>query len=229
MGIFSHDQTPDNKVRNLEHDAQTIMQRIGTLRAQISKLTSEEKQLQTDYDAAKQRAASFQKRREELESMKQEQERLAADLQQRGEKQKELTEELAKLQEQRRTFISRIATLRSQVANEENDARKDKAKLEELEKILGENAARKKKILDDIEFSQKSGAELAELEKQYKQIAETIPLMRKKYEQTRLLVEEMKKNTEPVARAVQEIWAALPQDVLDKRLVIPPRPAEGKV
>lgn len=213
----------DDKVANLENEVQTRIQRIGALRARISSLTSEEKQLQTEYDAVAGRITSLRKRAEELAQMKLQETALAADVKNREEKQRTLESELAALQEARRTAVARIASLRAQVSNEESGAEKEKAEAARLEKILSDNAARKEKIRTDTEFCRRSETELAALEEQYKQIAENMPLLRKKYEQTKRLVEEMRANSDPVAQSILEIWSKLPPDVLDKRLVVPSR------
>ena len=229
MAIFSHTPTPEEKVKKLENDAQTAMQRIGMLRAEISKLANEEKQVQAEYDAVKLRTAFLQKRSEELSKMKQEEDSLTADIRMREEKQKDLQAHLTQLQDERKSYVAQIATLRSQVSNESKGAEQDKLEVARLEKILADNAARKEKIVADTEFCKTSQAELLQLEEQYKQIAENIPLMRKQYELTRRLVEEMRGNTDPVAKSILEIWQKLPDDVLDKRLIINQRPsARGK-
>ena len=223
MAIFTHTPTPEEKARKLEGEAQTVMQRIGVLRAQISQLQNEEKQVLGEYDAAKQRVEALQHRREEVEDMKHQAELLEADIKARQEKQVSLQESLEQLKEEKRTLVAKIAMLRSQVSNEEKEVDTDKAELARLQKIIDENAERKQKIVQDLEFSKNSKSELAALEEQYKQIAEGIPLLRKQYEQTQKLVEGMRENTDPIAQGILEIWGRLPADVLDKRLIIPPR------
>ncbi len=223
MADLTHIPTPEEKARKLEGEAQTAMQRIGALRAQLSQLQNEEKQVLVEYNATKERVEALQHRREEVEDMKHQAELLEADIKARQEKQVNLQESLEQLREEKRTLVAKIATFRSQVSNEEKEVEADKAELARLQKIIDENAERKQKILQDLEFSKKSESELAALEEQYKQIAENIPLLRKQYEQTQKLVEGMKNNTEPIAQGILEIWGKLPADVLDKRLIIPPR------
>ncbi len=223
MAIFSHTPTPEEKARKLEGEAQTAIQRIGALRAQISQLQNEEKQVMGEYDAAKERVEALRHRREEVDDMKHQAELLEADIKARQEKQANLQESIDQLREEKRTLVAKIAMLRSQVSNEEKEVDADKAELARLQKIIDENAERKQKILQDLEFSKNSESELAALEEQYKQIAEGIPLLRKQYEQTQKLVEGMRNNTEPIAQGILEIWGRLPADVLDKRLIIPPR------
>ena len=223
MAFFSHSPTPEEKAQKLEGEAQSAIQRIGALRAQISQLQNEEKLVQGEFDATKERVAALQHRRDEVEEMKRQAETLEADIKSRQEKLAALEGSLSTVREERRVLVARIAELRAQVSNEEKQVEADKAELTRLEGHIAENAERKQKILQDIEFSKNSESELAALEEQYKQIAESIPLMRKQYEQTRMLVEGMRTNTDPIAQAILEIWGKLPADVLDKRLIIPPR------
>ncbi|MBR4222333.1 MAG: hypothetical protein IKR81_14320 [Victivallales bacterium] len=223
MAFFSHSPTPEERAQKLEGEAQSAIQRIGGLRAQLSQLQNEEKQVISEYEAAKERVEALQHRREEVEAMKHQAESLEADIKARQEKQSALEESLTKVKEEKRVLIAKIAELRAQVSNEEKQVEAEKVELARLEGVIAENAERKQKILQDLEFFKNSESELAALEEQYKQIAESIPLLRKQYEQTQKLVEGMRNNTDPVAQGIQEIWGRLPADVLDKRLIIPPR------
>lgn len=223
--MSSHDDT----IEKLEKEITEKRCLIGSLRAQVSKAITEEKKIQAEYDEITSRVASLEKRREELVQLKKQESVLTEDIREREEKKHSLEANLAELQEKRQPLLARVALLRAQFSNEESAAEKDKAEVARLEKILSENAARKEKILQDIEFQQKSEIELKVLEDQYAQIAESIPLLRKEYEQTRLLVEEMKNNTNPIAESILAIWSKLPPDVLDKRLIFISRTAnEGE-
>jgi chromosome segregation ATPase len=210
-------------VANLENEAQMRIKRIGELRAQISNLKRDEEKVQSEFNDVRVRIAAHRKRREELSQLKEEEASLSRDIKQREEKQSTLITELERLQEMRRQLTSQIALLRSRVTDEEAEAEKDKEELKRLERILADNEARTKTILDDTEFLNNADEELATLEKKYQEIVESIPLARKKYEETKRLVDEMEKNVNPVSQIIMDIWKKLPPDVLD-RLILPQMP-----
>lgn len=210
----------DDKVTNLENDAQERIRRIGSLRAQIVRLASEEKEIRLEYDETEIRRTSLRKRRDELARMKEEEAALNKDVRQREEKQSELIAELERLREIRGRLIPEVARLRANLSNEESGVKNDLEESARLEKALAEKVARKKKIIEDTEFFRQAEEELSQLEEQYKQIAERIPLTRKKYEQTKQIVEAMGKNIDPISRSIMDIWQQLPPDVLDKKLVV---------
>ena len=108
----------------------------------------------------------------------------------------------------------------NKIENEETETRKNAEEVSRLEAILNDNEARKKKIQENIETLTKDEDELEALEETYKEITEHVPFTRKKYEQTKQLVEELEKNVNPISQAIMDIWQKLPPDVLDKHLVL---------
>lgn len=221
MGIFSGNQK-DDKVANLESEAQERNKRIAELRAQISNLKRDEEKVQSEYNAVQSRIVAHRKRSESLSQLKTEETTLIQDIKQREEKQADLITELEQLQETRRCLMSQIAPLRSRVENEKKEAKKDSEEVARLEKILSDNAARKQKILEDTESQKKTERELKSLEEKRKEIKEGYPLVQKKYEETKRLVDEMEKNETLINQSIQDIWKKLQPDTLD-RLIQDPR------
>lgn len=219
MALFSGNQK-DDKVANLEKEAQERLVRIGELRAQIANLTREETKVQAEYDAVQSRVVALRKRSEELKQLKVEEASLTKDIKLREEKHADLIAELASLQETRRQHVIQIGQMRAQVANEEAGAKKERDELARLEKILADNETRREKILADQTRLKKDEEELKTLEKEYSKMGERIQLARKQYEETKRLVETMKKNVMPINQAIMDIWQKLPPDALDQKLVL---------
>ena len=225
MNFFSGNQK-DDKVANLENEAQERIKRVAELRAQISNLKTEEAKAQSEYDAVNARVTALRKRKDELTQLKTEEATLLKDVKLKEEKQSALIAELERIQETRRQLTTQIAPLRSQVANEEVGAKKDMEEAARLGKILADNAARKKTIQTDTEFVKKAEEELQTMEKDYNEIVERIPLTRKKHEETKQLVTELEKNIKPINQSILDIWKKLPDDVLDQ-LVSPQMPRQN--
>lgn len=228
MGLFGDNQKNqkksedprDQKIADLENEAQKKMQLIGSLRAQISQLKNDEQEVQKEWEQLQPRLAALRARKEQIARLKEEETILTKDCQLRCDNLEKLKKNLSTLQQTRHDLAPQIAQLRASVSNEEECAKNDIAELSRLEKIHEAQEARKQKILADLEFTKKSDTEIKELEEKYKTISEQIPQLRKKYEQTKQLVKEMEKNSDPIAQAVLAIWQKLPPDVLDKRLTV---------
>lgn len=218
MGIFSNTPNKDDKIAALENDAQERMKRIGSLRAQIAQLTSEEKTVVGEFENVQIRTASLRQQRDALINMKSDAEALERDIEQRKEKQLELNNKFNALSIMRQKMMPEIAALRAQISKEEAEAKKDKLELEDLKNQIAANVARKQEIMDNTIFMNKATEELKELEEKFKSISEQLPVIRKKYNQTKLLVESMENDIAPVAESIRKIWKSLPDDVLDKRL-----------
>ena len=221
------DNQQDDRVTTLENDAQERIKRIAGLRAQISNLTNEERKLQSEYDAVNQRVADLRNRTGNLPQLKEEETTLLREIKEREERQSALGADLEPLRETRRQLVQQISKLRAEVSNEESGAKKEREELARLEQILADNSAKRKEIENKTKTLQaaeeslkKEEDELNVLEEKNKELIERIPLTKKKYEETKQLVEELEKNTVPINQAIMNIWQQLPPDALD-RLVIP--------
>ncbi|MDO5577061.1 MAG: hypothetical protein Q4F84_08275, partial [Fibrobacter sp.] len=212
MGVFSGNPK-DEKISGLENEAQERLRRIGTLRAQISTLAAEENKFLQEYDLIKKRLEGLNHRKDELASLKKEEISLTQEIKRRESILSGLQEQILQLQSNRGDLIQRTAKLRSQVSNEENEIKRTSEELLRLDTALSEHEARKLKITEETKLLKKTQEELEILERDYAQIQERIPLCRKKYEQTKLLIDEIKNNTDPVFQIILEIWKKLPDDV----------------
>jgi len=208
---------------NLENDAQERTKRIEELQEQTFRLIYEEKTARAEYDAVNKRLTDLRKRNEELSRLKAEETALRKDIEQKEQTQSALIAELERIQEERRQLTSQITPLRSKVASEEAEAKKVREEAARLARILDDTEARKKKIQEDTEFEKRAEEELRMMEDGYKEIAERVPLMRKKHEETKQLVEELEKKINPINKSITDIWQKLPEDALD-RLVLPQKP-----
>lgn len=211
----------DDKITNLEDEAQERIKRIGGLRAQISNLIREEKRMQLEYDEFQSRLAFLRQRSQELSQLKEEEATLNRDIKQQEKNHSTLIVELNRLQEIRLQLMPQIAKLRSKVEDEETETKKNVEEVSRLEKILNDNKARKEKIQENVKTLTKDEDELKALEETHTEITEHIPFTRKKYEQTKQLVEELEMRVNPISQAIMDIWQKLPPDVLDRQLVLP--------
>ena len=223
MATFRSNNPKDDKVMNLENDAQERTKRIEELQEQTFRLIYEEKTARAEYDAVNKRLTDLRKRNEELSRLKAEETALRKDIEQKEQTQSALIAELERIQEERRQLTSQITPLRSKVASEEAEAKKVREEAARLARILDDTEARKKKIQEDTEFEKRAEEELRMMEDGYKEIAERVPLMRKKYEETKQLVEELEKKINPINKSITDIWQKLPEDALD-RLVLSQKP-----